>query len=1152
MTLFSFKHIAVTLILLTLGMGFSFSQNTSLRTKTLIVDSTFIALDSLTVYWPSLRITKNQQDFETYNIDTLRNAVLVDKKYIGDTLRLRYRVLPTVIHGSFFNKDSTRVFNKSNTLENPFLISSDLKREDIFGSSAIKKAGSISRGINVGNAQDLSVNSTMNIQLEGEISPNLNILATLTDDNIPIQPDGTTNKLQEFDQLFIQLYNKEFKIIAGDFWARTPKGYFMTYNKRAQGLTANYNILNDPKKGKMNIYGSGAFSRGKFNRQLLDGIEGNQGPYRLRGAENEPFIIVLSGSERVFLNGVELQRGQEYDYIMNYNTSEITFTTKRPIDKDSRIIVEFQYSDQNYARSLMNAGMLYEKGPLKTWVNIYSEQDAKNQPIQQDLTDEQRAQISMIGDNLNQAVVNGITEVGFRDNQIMYRMVDSLGYDSVMVFSVNPEQAVYSVVFSQVGQGQGDYVFDRFTALGRVFKWVEPVNGIAQGNFRPVRLVITPKQRQMVTSGLELDLGKDLKLFTEMAVSNNDLNTFSALNNDDNVSYAGKFMLTSQHKLSKDSLPNWVLKTNSGLEYTGRNFVPIERFRSAEFDRDWNILHTQTLGYQLIANSGVNFQHRKKGFLSLNGNLFSWGDDFFGLKANSSGQWSDKGFQIKWTSNAVNTSGIKNSFFLRHKIDASQSFKKLKIGFLDEHEYNNIEKDFISSIVQENTYQFYDWQFYLTQNDSIKNKFKVFYRQRDDKLSNATDFGLATSARNFGGSYDWVSNSKFQLRSNLNYRNLRIIDTTLINLQPENTFLGRIEQNMNLWKGAFRTSTFYELGSGLELKREFIYIEVLPGRGVYVWRDYNNDGIKDLNEFEIALFADEANYVRIFTPSNEYMRTFTNEFSQSIFLHPEKVWNKKKGVLKLMSRISNQTQIRLNRKVDGDFVSNINPFDLRTNDTTLISESASWRNSLFFNRTDQIAGGDYTFSRFTNKLLLANGFDERLTQFHQFNARWNIKRKFTIKSAYEIGEKGSFAQYTVGRDFLIRYSKIFPELTYQPDTKLRISLTFRNEDKQNVFIENGERAIVRDFGAEFRFNQPQKGSLSGTFNVLNINYNGEINSPLGFEMLESLRPGLNYTWTLNYQRNLGKNLQLSLRYNGRKSENNAMIHAGGVELRAMF
>jgi len=1123
-----------------------------MRQKNIVISESPLVIDSLTVYWPSLYVSKNQRQVEYYEIDTMNNALIFSPEHFGDTVYLRFRVLPAVLHGNFYNKDSLKIYNKPNALENPFLISSNLKREDIFGNSGLNKSGSISRGINVGNAQDLSVNSTMNIQLSGEISQNLNILATLTDDNIPIQPDGTTNKLQEFDQLFIQLYNDQFKLIAGDFWARTPRGYFMTYNKRAQGLTTNYTLFNTPEKGKMNIYGSGAFSRGKFNRQLIDGIEGNQGPYRLRGAENEPFIIVLSGSEHVILNGVELQRGQEYDYVINYNTAEIIFTTKRPIDKDSRIIVEFQYADQNYARSLYNAGMVYENGPLKTWVNIYSEQDAKNQPVQQDLSPEQRFQISEIGDNLQDAVVNGIDSVGYRDNQVMYKMIDSLGYDSVMVFSVVPDSAIYTVIFSQVAQGQGDYVFDRFTAIGRVYRWVEPVGGLPQGNYRPVRLVITPKKRQMITSGVEIDLGKGLQLFSEVALSNNDLNTFSTLDRSDNVSFAGKFILKSNHKLSKDSLSTWRLQTNSGVEYTGRDFVQIERFRTAEFDRDWNILHTQTQGYQLIANTGARIQHRSNGFMTLNANLFSWGDDFLGIKVNTDGQWNNKGFQIKWTSNAVQTSGIKNSVFIRHKIDVSQNIGFLKIGFTDEHEFNRIEKDFLSPIIQENTYHFYDWQFYVTQNDSVKNKFKFYYRQRDDKLSNIDNFGLATSARNFGGSYDWLSNTKTQLRINVNYRNLRIIDTSLINLQPENTFLGRLEHSTNLWKGALRTSTFYELGSGLELEREFIYIEVLPGKGVYVWRDYNEDNIKDLNEFEVALFADEANYVRIFTPSNQYIRTFSNEFSQSIFLHPEKIWAKKKGLLGLLSSVSNQTQIRLNRKTNGGFVNNINPFDTRSNDSSLISESSSWRNSIFINRTNQIAGGDYTFSRFSNKILLANGFDQRRIQFNQFNLRWNIKRKFTLQGSYEFGQKSSFAEYTTGRDFLINYYKIFPEFLYQPNTQIRVSLSYRFENKTNEFVPNGEQAIINDGGIEFRFNQPQKGTFSGTMNVLNIKYNGVINSALGFEMLESLRPGVNYTWTLNYQRNLGKNLQLSIRYNGRKSEGNRMIHAGGVEMRAMF
>ena len=97
-------------------------------------------------------------------------------------------------------------------------------------------------------------------------------------------------------------------MIAGDYWLSKPQGYFLNYRKRGQGL--NTEFVNKTKKGEWKNGISAGLSKGKYARQVVQGVEGNQGPYRMRGNENEPFIIMLSGTEKVYIDGRLLQRGQ--------------------------------------------------------------------------------------------------------------------------------------------------------------------------------------------------------------------------------------------------------------------------------------------------------------------------------------------------------------------------------------------------------------------------------------------------------------------------------------------------------------------------------------------------------------------------------------------------------------------------------------------------------------------------------------------------------------------------------------------------------------------------------------------------------------------------------------------------------------------------
>jgi hypothetical protein len=985
-------------------------------------------------------------------------------------------------------------------------------------------------------------------------------LASLSDDNIPIQADGNTNKLQEFDKIFIQLYNDNFKIIGGDFWLNSPTGYFMQYHKRGQGITGEYSTyLNDEKTKSWRAYAGAAFSKGRYNRQMIYGIEGNQGPYKLSGAENETFIVILAGTERIFLDGKLLKRGQEFDYIINYNTAEITFTPRNLINKNSRIIIQFQYTSQNYARSLITGGAEYNSPKVKAWLNIYSEQDAKNQSLQQNLTAEQKYLLSTIGDSLNKAVVNSIDSVGFLDNQVMYKMVDTLGFDSVLIFSAEQNKAFYTAKFSSVGKGNGDYVFDSFNALGKVYRWVQPIGGVHQGDYAPVTLLYTPKKNQMLTAGVDVNLGKQLKLFTELSVSNNDLNTFSKLNRADDASFAGHTTLQSETPFRKDSSNKWTFHTKTMIEYIGQHFVQIERFRSTEFERDWNILGQNLRGYQLVANTLLNLERKSFGNIGISGETFQWGNNFKGYKTGITGKWKQKGFIATWDASFLSASGVRNSMFLRQKIDLSQAIAFFRIGFRDEYERNKFSPQANNFPLTANTYQltnsyqFIDWEVYIEQRDSTKNHFKLFYSQRDDQINDSVRLRKAARAYNAGASYDWLNNANSQLKTMVKYRMLKILDSNIINATPENTLLGRIEYNLNAWRGAIRSTTFYEVGSGLELKKEFVYIEVAAGQGIYTWNDYNNDGIKDLNEFEIAAYSDQAKYIRVFTPSNRYVKTYTNELSQSLMLQPERVFSGKKGFLKFLSRFSNQTQFRIARKTNDEKKGSVfNPFENNSQNPHLMSLSSSIRNTFYFNRTNQVFGSDYVFNSSKDKSMLASGYDARLSEYHQLNIRWNIVTQFTWKNQFEIGEKDNNADYTTGRNYKIKYILLKPELSYQPGTAFRISTSLRLEEKENHLTGKGEQADITDVGLEIRYNQVQKGSLTTTFNFVNIRYDGQINNALGFEMLEALKPGKNYTWSITYQRNIGKNLQLSIRYNGRKSENNKSIHAGGVELRAFF
>jgi hypothetical protein len=1118
-------------------------------------------IDSLSVVPGSLSVIDggSTMDPTRYALDPY-NALLI-LPGAPDSLLVRYRVLPLSFGAVRRHKDANLLTTVGSDRVDPFKYEPPKGTDDLLGMKGLQRSGSISRGVLFGNNQDLSVNSTLNLELSGRLSDRIGVVASVTDNSIPIQAGGNTAELQDFDQVFIKLFEEReqgpgnsWELIAGDIVLQRPKSHFLTYLKKTKGLS--FDARTDVGKRITGTAGASvAISKGKFARNVIQGIEGVQGPYRLRGADGELFIIVLSGTERVYIDGQVMQRGQENDYIIDYNTAELTFTAKRLVTKDRRITVEFQYSDKNFARSMVRANTETSVGKSTFRFNLFSEQDHRNQPLQQQLTDTEREVLRGAGDDPLAATVNGVDSTGFLSDQVLYRATDSLGYDPVYVYSNSPDSAVYRVTFTPLGQGNGDYVQQEFTPNGRVFRWIAPdtVDGQVRrrGDHAPLRVLIAPRSQQMITLGVDHRFGPRTTLRTELVYTNNDRNTFSAVDEADDQGLG--VMAAMDHRIAISKRDSTLMLTLGGdVEAITSDLRFVERYRAVEFDRNWNIVGQDLPGDQVLGNALVGLRSARIGQVRAGMGTFQVRDRFTGWmqQLHSDVHW--KHTDVVGQASRLITTGDRASDFIRHKGMVRQRFKRFTLGYQDEHEYNRFKPDTSDQLLA-GSYRFHEWEGYVQSPDSMRNTWRLSGGMRTEKALRNGILVPSTEATSYGLDLNLGKDPRNRLATRFTYRRLEIRDSTLTAQRPENTYLARLDYDATLWKGVAVFDLFYEFGSGLEQRREYIYVEVPAGQGLYIWNDYNADGVKDLNEFELANFGYEANYLRVFVPSNSYVRTYSNQLSTALDLRPGVRWIDHDGFRGFVAKFSDLASYRVDRRTStDDLMKAIDPFVPDLLDSALTAYSSSARNNLYYDRTSRTWSIDHAWQRDQNRSLLLNGYESRSREFNTLHMRWNTTRHWTVEIEAEQGTVSNNSDLLEGRSFTIDQRGTKPKVTWQPSASFRAIATFKYTEKRNRPEFGTEEATVQDLGVELRYNTAGKGSILATTNLVDIRFTGEPNSPIGNELLTGLKPGTNMTWSLSIQRNLSNNLQVDLTYNGRRSEGLPIVHVGGAQVRAFF
>lgn len=1039
-------------------------------------------------------------------------------------------ILISKINQDFFTKDTLDFIKKQNRViyDEEVLVKNDKKR--ILGE--LNSKGSIIRGITFGNNQGSSVQSSMDMQISGKLSPDVSILASISDHNLPVQADGYTQTLQEFDKIYLQLNIKNHSIIrAGHLDLNDETTYFGRYQRRSMGLQF---LTNWEKNGnKTSVDVSGGVARSEFFRMRFQGVEGNQGPYRLTGKNGELFITIISGSEQVYIDGILMKRGENQDYIINYNTGEITFTSFRPIYSQNFINVSYNYTNRNYTRFLITGNIKHQREKLKAGFSWFMENDNKNAPLSLNLSEEDQQTLVNAGNNPDAMYSPSGIETEYDVNKILYKKIfdtDSFHYE----FSTDQTQVLYQVSFTYFGNGKGDYQLQQSTNNGRVFQYV----GTGLGDYMAVRKLPAPEKAQVYSANFEYALNEGV-IGTDVSMSNYDINMFSSKDNDKNLGYAARIYANKTFRKN-----TWTGTPMLEYQIIQKNFHILDRINNVDFWRDFNLTNefSQITQNRFIFSFLNDFNKTSK--INYKLNYLEETDTYKGIKNDIDAIWKIGKFNNLAAVSYLDTKSTDlNTTFIRGAVSTEMVGKKGSWMLGGSMEHN--EKKYNATQLLDVTS--FSWKEIFIQKkiaDSARTKLltKVYLRSNDSVQDNRLQkmnniLGLMAESQ-------IIKTEKTQLSTLVHYRKFYYENQTLANDQNQDFVVGNILYNQQLFKNGMRLQLFYELGNGQEAQREFQYIKVTDGQGVYKWTDYNNDGVQQLDEFEVAEYADLAQYIRVYTNSVNYLASNKNKLQVALFVNPSVIISSENAFLKRWN--FNLSLLSQNSYMKGSKVLVWNPFEKQADQLLRTQNILA---SALFNSNDKSGwNGSYRYTDNDN-LVNANYSNEAHGQkSHFLNVGYSFSKTFRTDWENTLQNVTNSSQVYTSRNYLLQNWETKPKGTYKLTETLQTELSGALRQKKRT--DGDELLKTYEISGTLQW-EKAKTSVRANFSFINNDFTGNSFSIVGNQMLEGLKAGKNQVWTLYIQQAINSFIQLNVNYEGRNSGDRT-IHIGSMQIRASF
>lgn len=1114
----------------------------NLRCLTLVLDSTPIDLSSRPLIPSSLIIIRLPHDTiasPTFVLDSTHTKLRLGAPCrLGDTLSLCYRVFPFPL-ARRFSPTSSQGGKLLWQTHNP----QSSQTASALGRVPLELHGYFNRQMGAGEMAQGGSSGSMNLRLSGRLPNGLEIEGQIIDRALPFQPAGTSTELSQVERVYLRVADSAWQVEAGDINLLAPRGALLAYSYAVQGLGLHLTPQIDAPQASY-AHALVGLAKGIPQTAHLTASAGIQGPYRLQGEREFLQIMVLAGTERVYLDGRLLARGRQADYIIDYNLGEIRFTARCPISGTSRIRVEYQALNQRFPKVIssghaqvawgahwafaLRAFSAYDVGSRVSGVDREAVQHAlRNSP-----PGEREIWVSDVAKS-----IDGSRFEGYRREQ---KTVDGKRYTIYRHVPPGVEDSLYAPSFSYVGLGQGDYILTQGNSNSQIYQWVAPKHGIQQGDYAVGYRLAAPQTHNVVEGALSYQAAG---FNTQLRSAYSYLNTNPLQKDGGEKSHGFAAQLDHAQRIAQYSTDGLHLIAKG--RYVGNNYLSPQDFLPVDFYRPWGLRPFSpgqawgdaSLGLRSVSQYGQSelladaILHDHAQGIGLQENL-----------AYVLGLYSIQG---KGTHRVVNESQGQIAV-QQGELRFARRLGEYQLALTGQANQRSSTHSSAESLAMD--YAWWHAGVEAQRKDTIHGSWhaSLIYRA-DRKTAQAHYSPIAQSLKgNAAGSHLWAKGAILNYALNIEWPLALRIDG-----KPSDwtVLLAQLSSEIPLWKKRIRLRAETGLSSEYAARMQFHYVRVPMGEGQYQWLDSNHDGVQQIDEFVKSLYPDQANYVLQMLPSSEGLRTYSRQQTLGVYLSPRPNQAPISSATSWLYRWECELQGTLQEQRAANGWDGLIAATTQLQDTALVELSASANARLWYNRDAEPLVALYSYHSAIGKALLPQGEEYSRSQAHTISVMTPDRPGLGARAdaEYEHVQRAVPFSQLEGIAFPRWHTKL--SILWQGDGAHTHTL-YGDYTRISPQLET-----TKLYSIGYLATLPVGNRWEGNANLRYARMLGAkslARNPLAYSYVEGMAAGANYLLSLSLSYKISRSLLASFSYSLRKLGDSPTHHAGFLRLSARF